>query len=140
MCVAQACAHNHPGFSNDEEGPVRWIGAAAVLLGKDPVAEGWLNSDGETLPQPRTMENFVCHLGDHDWVLTVPAAKWTIPLMQEIAMEHYGLSETDVEGKPFNQLRNYVFSQATIMSLYELYVTQGKDALTRTVLSIVAPA
>lgn len=140
MCVAQACAHNHPGFAKDEEEPVNWITAAAIVLGKDPVKEGWLAEDGKTLPLPRNMEGFVCHLGDHDWVLSVPAAQWTIPVMQEIAVQHYGLTEADLKGRKFNQLRNYVFSQATIMNLYQLYATQGKDALTRTVLDIVRPA
>lgn len=140
MCVAQACAHNHPGFTDSEKGPVSWITTAATLLGKDAAKEGWLAPDGASLPQPRTMENFVCHLGDHDWVLTVPAAHWTIPLMKEIAVTHYGVKESELDSKKFNQLRNYVFSQATIMSLYQLYAQQGKDALADTVLSIVAPA
>ena len=48
MCVAQACAHNHPGFAKDEEGPVNWITAAAIILGKDPIAEGWLDQSGKT--------------------------------------------------------------------------------------------
>ncbi len=139
MCVAQACAHNHPGFAKDEEGPVNWITAAAIIIGKDPIAEGWLDQSGKTLPQPRTMEDFVCHLGDHDWILTVPAAHWMIPLMKEIAMEKYGLAKEDLEGRKFNQLRNYVFSQATIMGLYNLYAGEGKDAVTNRVLSIVRP-
>ncbi|QJT08153.1 metal-dependent phosphohydrolase [Oceanidesulfovibrio marinus] len=140
VCIAQACAHNHPGFENDEKGPVNWISTAAKLIGKDAAAEGWLAPDGSTLPQPRGMENFVCHLGDHDWILTVPAAHWMIPQMKEIAVQKYGLTEADLDGKKFNQLRNYVFSQATIMGLYHLYASQGKDALTDTVLSIVTPA
>ena len=85
------------------------------------------------------MEDFVCHLGDHDWILTVPAAHWMIPLMKEIAMEKYGLAKEDLEGRKFNQLRNYVFSQATIMGLYNLYAGEGKDAVTNRVLSIVRP-
>jgi hypothetical protein len=139
MCVAQACAHNHPGFPGDEKGPVGWLHAAGILLGKDPVKEGWLNNDGTSLPQPRAMENFICHLGDHDWILTVPAAKWTIPLMKKIAAKEYGLKDAELEGRKFNQLRNYVFSQASIMSLYQLYTSQGMEALTRTVRSIVRP-
>ena len=140
VCVAQACAHNHPGWPKDEEGPVKWITAACVITGKDPVKGDFLARDRKTLPLPRRMENFVCHLGDHDWVLTVPAAKWIIPLMEEIAVEKYGMAQTDLKAKKFNHFRNYVFSQASIMSLYEIYSARGKNALTYTVLSIVAPA
>ena len=139
IVVAQACAHNHPGFDNDEKGPVNWLTAASVLLGVDPAEKGLLAKDGKTLPQPRLMENFVCHLGDHDWILTVPAAKWTIPVMAKIAQKEYGLSEADLKAKPFKQLRNYVFSQATIMTLYHELTIGGEEALTKTVKSIVLP-
>jgi hypothetical protein len=140
VCVAQACAHNHPGWPKDEAGPVNWITAASILTGKDPVQGDLLARDRQTLPLPRRMENFVCHLGDHDWILTVPAAKWIIPVMEGIAVEKYGMAQSDLKTKKFNQFRNYVFSQASIMSLYEVYSTRGKDALAYTVLSIVAPA
>ncbi|WP_027183157.1 hypothetical protein [Desulfovibrio inopinatus] len=139
VCVAQACAHNHPGFAKDEEGPVNWIKAACALVEKDPVAAGLLAEDGATLPVPRQMEGFICHLGDHDWVLTVPAAKWMIPVLEEVAVESYGLSEDDLKGRKFNALRNYVFSQATIMTLYNIYSAQGKDVLKKTVFEIVKP-
>jgi hypothetical protein len=86
------------------------------------------------------MEGFVCHLGDHDWILTVPAAKWLIPEMQKIAAAKYGMSDADLKGKKFNQFRNYVFSQATIMTLYNLYSTKGHDALAKAVADIVQPA
>jgi len=140
ICVAQACAHNHPGWDKDEKGPVDWISAAAILTGKDPVNMNLLSKDKKTLPVPRRMENFICHLGDHDWILSVPAAKWIIPLMKEIAVEKYKIPEKEINGKKFNQLRNYVFAQASIMNLYEIYSRRGKDALTYTVLSIVSPS
>jgi hypothetical protein len=150
ICVAQACAHNHPGSDKDEEGPLSWLKAAAVLAGVDPVKHGLLDASEKTLPLPRKMEGFICHLGDHDWVLTVPAAKWTIPVMAEIAGEKYGLQmpgdpknvtpEEAEHVKKFNALRNYVFAQATIMTLYNVYSTKGKEALTDMVTSIVIPA
>lgn len=139
VCVAQACAHNHPGFSKDEASPVRWLKAAAVIAGVDPVKSGLLAEDGETLPLQRSMEAFVTHLGDHDWVLTVPAAKWLIPAMEEIAMEDYGLSRNELGTAKFHALRNVVFSQATIMTLYHQLQKNGKEALRKEVHSIVKP-
>nr|WP_321512988.1 twin-arginine translocation signal domain-containing protein [uncultured Pseudodesulfovibrio sp.] len=140
VCVAQACAHNHPRTPKDEASVVGWIQAASILAGVDPVKRGLLENGGKTLPLPRRQEGFVTHLGDHDWVLTVPAAQWIIPIMKKIALRDYGISESDLKNKPFNQFRNYVFSQATIMSLYETYAARGEAELTRTVHSIVTPA
>lgn len=137
VCVAQACAHNHPRTPADEAKVVAWIKTAAILNGIDPVQHGLLEKGGETLPLPRRQEGFVTHLGDHDWVLTVPAAQWIIPEMQKIAQRDYKIAKNDV--KTFNHFRNYVFSQATIMTLYEIYASKGEDELTRTVHSIVAP-
>lgn len=137
ICVAQACAHNHPGFAKDEAEVVPWLKTAAILTGVDPVRRGLLDSTG-TLPQPRRMEGFVCHLGDHDFVLTVPAAQWLIPVMKDIAATEYGIQgEGESATRRFNALRNYVFSQATVMNLYALYSTKGRDALAATVRSMV---
>ncbi len=86
------------------------------------------------------MENFVCHLGDHDWVLSVPAVKWLLPELQSVAVEKYKMTEQDLKGKKFNSLRNYVFSQATAMALYQLYCNKGKEGLAATVTEMVAPA
>ncbi len=140
VCVAQACAHSHPRTPEDEAKVVGWIQAASIIAGVDPVKAGLLAADGRTLPLPRRQEGFVTHLGDHDWVLTVPAAQWLIPVMQKIAVEKYGLSEDELKGKKFNALRNYVFSQAAVMNLYEIYAAKGEDELTKTVLAIVKPA
>lgn len=137
ICVAQACAHNHPGFAKDEAEVVPWLKTAAILTGVDPVRKGLLDSTG-TLPQPRRMEGFVCHLGDHDFVLTVPAAQWLIPVMKDIAATEYGIQgEGESATRRFNALRNYVFSQTTVMNLYALYSTKGRDALAATVRSMV---
>lgn len=140
LVVAQACAHNHPRTQEDEAQVVGWLTAGAIIAGKDPVQYGLLGADGATLPLPRRQEGFITHLGDHDWVLTVPAAQWLIPVLQKIAVEQYGLSEADSKGAPFNALRNYVFSQATIMNLYQVLAQRGEVELSRVVVGIVAPA
>jgi len=137
VCVAQACAHNHPGFSKDEESPVRWLKAAAVIADVEPVEYGLLAVDGKTLPLQRSMEAFVTHLGDHDWILTVPAAKWLIPVMEDIAVQDYGMTKAETKSAKFHAFRNIVFSQATIMALYHLMQKDGREALRKQVHAIV---
>ena len=139
MVVAQACAHTHPGTPKDELEVVGWIKAAAILAGVDPVEKGLLAKGGETLPEPRRMEGFICHLGDHDWVLSVPSAKWTIPVLAAIARERYGMSEADLAARPFYSFRNYVCSQATFMRLYAAYSTKGKAGVAAVAEELVKP-
>ncbi|MFR1532336.1 MAG: hypothetical protein ACLSTO_00670 [Bilophila wadsworthia] len=96
-----------------------------------------MEKDGKTLPMPRRMEGFVTHLADHDWVLSVPAAQWTVDALKQVAVRSYGIKEADLTKKPFNQFRNYVLSQKTAMQLYGAYSTKGLDGLTAEVAEIV---
>ena len=138
VVVAQACAHDHPGGAASEASVVNWIKAASILAGVDPVQTGLLAEGGKTLPLPRRMEGFVTHLGDHDFVLSVPVVGWLLPVMKKVAVSRYGISEKDLDGKPFNSLRNYVFSQATAMNLYSCYVKEGDSGVERVMKSLVA--
>jgi len=140
ICVAQACAHQHPGRPQEEAEVVAWIQAAAILLGIDPKGKGLLDPSGATVPRPRRIENFICHLGDHDFVISVPAAQWLIPILKTVAIQQYHLREEDLTGKKFNALRNYLFSQMTIMRLYHLYALQGIEGLSKIVTQIIVPA
>jgi len=137
LVVAMACAHNHPGSATDEREVVGWLSAAAILAGENPVALGLLAADGKTLPQPRRVEGFITHLGDHDWVLSVPSAKWTIAKLGEIARREYGMTDADLQTAKFFAFRNYVFSQATLEQLYLVWTTEGEGALVETVKSVV---
>ncbi len=137
LVVAMACAHNHPGSATDERDVVNWLTAAAIIADEDPVALGLLAADGKTLPQPRRAEGFITHLGDHDWVLSVPAAQWTIAKLGEIARREYGMTAADLQTAKFYAFRNYVFSQATLEQLYLIWTVQGEAALTETVKSLV---
>ena len=129
VCVAQACAHDHPGTSALEASVVNWIRAAAIIAGKDPVANGYLEKDGKTLPLPRRPEGFVTHLADHDWVLSVPAAQWLTAELKKIAAERYNIRGKDLEGRVFNSFRNYVLSQRSAMELYNIYSKNGASRL-----------
>jgi len=139
LAVAQACAHTHPGTPEDEAQVVNWLTAAAIIAGVDPVAYGLLEKGGKTLPLPRRQEGFLCHLGDHDFVLSVPAVQWTLPVMTEIAMADYRLSEADAKGKPFNALRNAVYSRVSAMRLHDAYAKEGKAGVRGLMLATVTP-
>lgn len=137
LIVAIACSHMHPGFAADEAQVVGWIKAACIMTDKDPVKMGYLAEDGKTIPLPRRQEGFIVHLGDHDYVLTAPAASWMVTKLTEIAKTEYGMSEEDLKGKPFNSFRNYLFSQVSVKQLHQIWVEKGESALTDTVKGII---
>jgi hypothetical protein len=138
LVVAQICAHTHPGTPAEEKNVVAWLKAAAIIAGVDPVKYGLLDKSGETLPLPRKQEGFICHLGDHDFVLSVPAVQWTLPVLRELARTDYKLSARDLEGKAFNSLRNLVFSRISAMRLEYLYA-RGPEQLRAAVHTVVKP-
>ena len=140
VVVAQASAHDNAGTPADEARLVGYIKAAAIIAGQDPVAAGLLAAGGNTVALPRRIEAFVTYLGDHDWIVSVPAAKWVIGLMEGLAVADYGLKAADLKTKRFNSFRNYVFSQATMIGLYQTYAVGGQESLRTAVRNIVAPA
>jgi hypothetical protein len=73
-----------------------------------------------------------------NWPYAMGAAHlYTYPLLQEIGRSDYGLTERDLAGRAFNQLKNYVWSQLGQIALYEILVREGFDAARRTVARLV---
>ncbi len=137
--IAQASAHDNAGSPADEARLVGYIKAASIIAGKDPVDAGLLAAGGAAVIPPRMIEPFITYLGDHDWVFSVPAAKWTIGLLEVLAVADYGMKAADLKNGRFNSFRNYVFSQATMIGLYQTYVVGGPGGLRAAVLNLVDP-
>lgn len=117
--VAQACAHNHPGTPKDEELVVAWIKAASILASVDPVERGLLDKDGKRLPTPHKQAGYLVHLGDHDFVLSVPAAQQSVIALKEVAAKDYGMNDKDLDGEKFNNFRNYIAAQYSFMHIHQ---------------------
>ncbi|MCE5287269.1 MAG: TAT (twin-arginine translocation) pathway signal sequence [Pelosinus sp.] len=137
LIVAIACAHTAPSSPAEEQQVVDWLKAAAIIAGKDPLALGVLDSEGKTLPQPRWMEGFVTHLGDHDFVLTGPMNGWMTKELEKIAQSEYGMNEAELKTAKFYHFRDYVYSQLTTERLYSMWVSQGEAELIRTIQTVV---
>ncbi|MBX6321856.1 MAG: hypothetical protein IRY94_08515 [Rhodospirillaceae bacterium] len=116
-----------------------FIKAAAVMAQVDPVDYGLLERKGRDMVlAPVPAEQWVTHLADMNWPYTMGAAHlYTWPLLRELAAEAYGLRGADLSGRPFNQLKNYVWSQLGQIPLYEILVREGRDAARRLVLRLV---
>lgn len=135
--VAQACAHNHPGTPQTELEVVTWLKAAAIIAGKDPIKYGVLTADGTSIPTPHKQAGFIVHLGDHDWVLSVPASQQTESLLQKIALEEYNISAADTP-VILNNFRNYIGAQISSMRLYYMAAeTNGYENIRTLVKSII---
>lgn len=136
LCVAQACAHDHPGAAASEQLVVGWLKAAAVINGKDPFKAGLVGKDGKTLPMPRRMKasSPTSPTMTGCSAYPPPSGPWTPSSRSPSAPMDQGAELTK---KPFNQFRNYVLSQKTAMQLYGAYSTKGLDGLTAEVAEIV---
>lgn len=137
VIIAQAGAHTHPGSPETEAQMVNWLKAAAIIVGKDAIALGLLDKGGKTLPRPCGVEAFITHVADHDYVLSGPSVKWLLPIMEKVAQQDYNLKASDLDGKVYNNLRNYVFAQVTAMTLYNHYVQFGEEGVRNRMLQLV---
>lgn len=124
ICVAQACAHEHPGTPAGEALVVGFIRAAARIAGLDPIKAGFLAEDGKTLALPRRMEGFVVHLADHDFVVAGPACQWSAAALSTLFADKYGVKKRAAQ----NKLRNYVLANLTAMRLYGTLSSKGEKA------------
>lgn len=114
-----------------EQRVAQFIKAAAALAQVDPVDYGLLDrrANGELYLAPVPAEQWVTHLADMNWPYTMGAAHLrTWPLLQQVAKDDLGLSDRDLAGRPFNQLKNYVWSQVGQIPLYEVLVREGFEA------------
>jgi hypothetical protein len=118
-----------------------FIRAAAEMAQVDPMDYGLLEKHkGKIVLQPLPAEQWVTHLADMNWPYAMGAAQlYTWPLLKQIAEEKYGMSRKDLAGRPFNQLKNYVWSQIGQIPLYEVLVREGHAAAEKVVLRLVKP-
>jgi hypothetical protein len=152
IVMAMAAAHQLSALDARMDGKkvvCNWVGlervahfikAAAVMAQVDPVDYGLLERKGrQVVLAPVPAEQWVTHLADMNWPYAMGAAHLhTVPLLQQVARDRLGLSARDLQGRPFNQLKNYVWSQLGQIPLYEILVREGFDAASATVLRLVS--
>ncbi len=152
IVMAMAAAHQLSMLDASMDGKrvvCNWIGqdrvahfikAAAVMAQVDPVDYGLLErKNGDVVLGPVPAEQWVTHLADMNWPYTMGAAQlYTWPMLQQIARDDLGLNDNDVAGRPFNQFKNYVWSQVGQIPLYEVLVREGFDAARATVKRLVS--
>lgn len=152
IVMAMAAAHQLSALEAGMDGrdvTTNWVGmervahfikAAAVLAQVDPVAYGLLeHKNGDMVLAPQPAEQWVTHLSDMNWPYTMGAAHlYTQPALRQVAEDDLGIKGADLHGKPFNQLKNYVWSQISQVTLYEILVREGEDAMRKTVNRLVS--
>ena len=110
------------------------------MAGVDPVDYGLLERrQGKMVLAPQPAEQWVTHLADMNWPYAMGAAHlYTWPFLKTVAEQDLGISRKDFAAKPFNQLKNYVWSQLGQITLYEILVREGYDAARKTVARLVS--
>jgi hypothetical protein len=151
IVMAMAAAHQMSMLDASMDGRAvvaNWIGldrvchfikSAAIMAQVDPVDYGLLErKNGELVLATQPAEQWVVHMADMNWPYTMGAAHlYTWPMLKQIAADDLGLSGADLKGRPFNQLKNYVWSQLGQIPLYEIYVREDFDAARETVARMV---
>jgi hypothetical protein len=123
-----------PGY----EYVAKFLHAGALLARRDPVEAGLLERgpDGGLILPPQPIEIWNCHLSDMNWPYSSGAAhKYVRPLLVQMASDTYGIGSP--ETREFRQLKNYVYSQAGLIPLYEVFVREGEAACRATVQRLV---
>jgi hypothetical protein len=152
IVMAMAAAHQLSLLDASMDGRnvvCNWIGegrvahfvkSAAVMAQVDPVDYGLLErKGGEMVLAPQPAEQWVTHLADMNWPYTMGAAHLrTWPLLKQVARDDLGMSDGDLGGRPFNQLKNYVWSQLGQIPLYEILVREGFEAARATIGRLVS--
>jgi hypothetical protein len=152
IVMAMAAAHQMSMLDasmNGREVVTNWVGldrvchfisAAAVMAQVDPVDYGLLERrNGKVTLATQPAEQWVTHLADMNWPYTMGAAHlYTWPMLKQIGEELFSMTSADLQGRPFNQLKNYVWSQVGQIPLYEIYVREGYDAARKTVSRLVS--
>jgi len=123
-----------------EDRVAHFLQAASVMAQIDPVDYGVLQrKNGRLELGPIPAEQWVTHLADMNWPYTMGAAhRYTWPMLQQVARDDYGIEAPGFGSKPFNQLKNYVWSQVGQIALYEILVREGFEAARATVKRLVA--
>lgn len=139
VIYAAVCAHNPPSSEKEEAIVTGWPEAAAIIAGIDPVAAGLIRRTDKSVGLvgiPR-QAGYIVSLGDHDYVLSGPAVKKTLPIMQEVARDVYKIKPEDAAA--WNALRNKLFAEYSAMKLHQAAAQGGHDAVEKIMLSVVKP-
>lgn len=152
IVMAMAAAHQMSMLDASMDGRdvvANWIGldrvahfikAAAVMAQVDPVDYGLLErKGGDVVLAPQPAEQWVTHMADMNWPYTMGGAHlYTEPALKKVAEDDLGIRGDDLTGRPFNQLKNYVWSQIGQITLYEILIREGDDAARKTINRLVA--
>lgn len=152
IVMAMAAAHQLSALEASMDGRnvvAKWRGlervahfieAAAVMAQVDPVDYGLLErSNGDLVLAPQPAEQWVTHLADMNWPYAMGGAHlYTHGLLKQVASDDLGITGSDLDSLPFNQLKNYVWSQLGQIPLYEVLVREGYDAARKTVGRLVS--
>lgn len=132
----QASVHLQSANKSARRIIIDFLLAAFVIAQKNPVEYGLLDKEGNLTFDYRKEEFWFCNMGDQ-MLFTVTALRRCIKALHELAQEEYAFDEKALSGKPFNQLRNYLFSQLSVAGCFALLNQHGKQGLKKKIATII---
>ena len=124
----QAAVHLRSTSKSSYYSICEFLKAAFLVAQKEPQRYGLWDSNEQLAFDHRREEFWFVNMGDQ-MLFTVCELRYCTKILREIAIEKFSFSESDINGKPFNQLRNYLFSQCSIAVLFAVFRKQGADGL-----------
>jgi hypothetical protein len=138
--LAMLSAHDYPAADTAVR-VVNYARAAAIIARVDPVAFGLVQADGKggykLNPENMSIDAFIDHLSDHDWVFSGVTAPVMIAELKTLAKEKYGI-DAEADAPKFNDFRNRVFAALSDIRLYNILVAGGHSAVAEAVSAAVA--
>ena len=134
---AQAATHVRSTSKTNNMTIVDFLKAAFIIAQKEPVEYGLLDKNGKLAFDYKRMEYWFTYMGDHMVVFTVPQTRRAVKALKTLARNELGFSEEELDGKKFNQLRNYVLSQLGSAAIFEMFAKSGMAGLKSKILEMI---
>ena len=111
LIFSQAATHVDPCTGEGYAEICGFLRAACLIAGADPVSYGFWDKRGQPEFDHYAREHWFNYMADRMVVFTLRAGRRAVKLLKKLAEETYGFSKQELDGKPFNQFRNYLFCQ-----------------------------
>ena len=124
----QAATHVQSTSKSSRDVITGFLRAAFLVAQKDPQKYGLFDNMDHLAFDYRREEFWFVNMGDQ-MLFTVSELRRCTKVLQELMATKYGFSESDLVGRRFNQVRNYLFCQCSVAGVFDIIKNKGVKGL-----------